>query len=308
MVLPSLPVAQGALPVPARLPSPTQFDAYARMAQQWPMLSEAEEKDLVAAWRESQDAEAARALVLSHLRLVIRVVRDHRGYGLPEGDLAQEGTVGLMRAVHRFDPAVGVRLAAYAVRWIEAEVREFIFKNFRMVRMGASSAMKKLFFGYRQTLASLRALGDDREVGVSVQEVAQAMGVSQAQAELAHAFFGGRDLGWETPGSGEEADAGPNQALMLEALPSDAPTPAILVENANSRQAIVGTVQRALAQLSERDRAIVQARRLTTPAVGLAELGQQWGVSAERIRQLEQRAVAQLKSALAQSNAQELLE
>lgn len=308
MSLPCLPTAQGALSVPTRLPSPTQFDAYARMANQMPMLEEKQERELVEAWRARQDAQAARALVLSHLRLVVRVVRDHRGYGLPEGDLAQEGTVGLMRAVHRFDPSMGVRLAAYAVRWIEAEVREFIFKNFRLVRMGASSAMKKLFFGYRQTLSSLRSMGEDREVGVSVQDVAQAMGVTEAQAQLAHAYFSGRDLGWDTPAPGRDNENGPDEALMLEALPSDAPTPAALVEIHDSRQAIVTQVRHALSQLSERDRAVLEARRLVSPPVGLAELGQQWGVSAERIRQIEQRALKQIKAALSSDAAQELLE
>lgn len=301
------PAVSGALPVPVSFPSPTQFDAYARMAQQWPMLEESEEKELIQAWRANQDVDAARALVLSHLRLVVRIARDHRGYGLPEGDLAQEGTVGLMRAVHRFNPKVGVRLAAYASRWIEAEIREFIFKNFRLVRMGASSAMKKLFFGYRKTLASLRQMGEERSVGVSVQDVAQAMGVTQDQAELAHAFFGGRDLGWDTPAPGADPDEGPDQALMLEALPSDDSSPGVLVEIEDSNQAIERSVQSALAHLDERDRAIIQARRLTSPAVGLAELGRQWGVSAERIRQIEQRAFSQLKELLVQSRAQELL-
>lgn len=305
-IAPALP--SGGLPVPAQFPSPSNFEAYARMANAMPMLEEKREEALVQAWREHQDADAARELVLSHLRLVVRVVRDHRGYGLPEGDLAQEGTVGLMRAVHRFDPRVGVRLAAYAVRWIEAEVREFIFKNFRMVRLGASSAMKKLFFGYRKTLAALREMGDERGPEVSSQDMAKAMGVTVEQAEVARAFFTGRDLGWEAPSQDAEEGAGPSDGLMLQALPLEHETPATLVEGDSTRQAIVRSVQAALSDLSERDQAIVRARRLTTPAVGLAELGAQWGISAERVRQIEQRAVKLLETSLHAAGAPALLD
>lgn len=300
-------VPSGGMPVPAQFPSPTNFEAYARMAHAWPMLKEQREEALVKAWREHQDAEAARELVLSHLRLVVRVVRDHRGYGLPEGDLAQEGTVGLMRAVHRFDPKIGVRLAAYAVRWIEAEIREFIFKNFRMVRLGTSSAMKKLFFGYRKTLASLRQMGSERQVELSDQDMANAMGVTTEQVEIARAFFTGKDLGWDMPAQDTEEEVGSNQAMMLQALPLDHDTPETLVETNSTRQAIVRSVQAALSCLPERDQAIVRARRLSSPPVGLAELGAHWGISAERVRQLEQRAVKILEKSLREAGAPALL-
>ena len=289
----------------ALLPPPSQFEAYARAVQQCPMLTEEREHELVAAWRQTQDGQAARELVMSHLRLVVRVVRDHRGYGLPEGDLAQEGTVGLMRAVHRFDPSVGVRLAAYAVRWIEAEIREFIFKNWRLVKLGGTAAMKKLFFGYRQTVTSLQEMGEQREPGVSPQVVAQAMGLTAEQVERAQAYFGGRDLALEAPA--QDGEEGPSDALMLEALPALDDSPASRIEEQDRVSAVQAMVRSALAALPERDRTILVARRLTSPPRGLAEVGSDLGISAERVRQLENRAVKALEQSLASSGAPELL-
>lgn len=287
------------------LPSPSQFEAYARAVQQWPMLSEEEERRLISAWRENQDRGAARDLVASHLRLVVRVVRDHKGYGLSEGDLAQEGTVGLMRAVHKFDPSVGVRLAAYAVRWIEAEVREFIFKNWRLVRLGGTSAMKKLFFGYRATVASLREMKADRSAGVTAEEVSQAMGLTEDQVHQARAYFGGRDLGLEGPRSDD--DDSPSDALMLEALVDDNAGVAAQVEETDRVAAVHRAVHQAVARLPERDRAVLMARRLTSPPKGLAELGGELNISAERVRQIEQRAAARLAVLLEEQGAQALV-
>lgn len=293
-------LSQGAL-----LPSPSNFEAYARAVQQWPMLSGEDEARLIAAWRQDGNRDAARDLVASHLRLVVRVVRDHRGYGLSDGDLAQEGTVGLMRAVHKFDPQVGVRLAAYALRWIEAEIKEFIFRNWRLVKLGGTSAMKKLFFGYRQTVASLRDMKADRSSGVTPEEVAKAMGLTEGQVSQARAYFSGRDLALEAPR--DEEEVAPSDALMLEALPDAAQTPAAWAEETDRQAVVVALVQGALAQLTERDRDILVARKMTTPAVGLVELGQKWGVSAERVRQIESRAAQALAKALAPKGAAELL-
>ena len=268
------------------------------------MLGAAEEERLVAAWQVRGDREAARTLVLSHLRLVVRVVRDHSGYGLPEGDLAQEGTVGLMRAVHKFDPGVGVRLAAYALRWIEAEIREFIFRNWRLVRLGSASAMRRLFFGYRQTLAALNAAHADRPLGVSPQEVADAMGVAREHVETIRGYFGGRDLALDAPPSNGGPD--PTEAWLLEGATGPM-SPEHHAEEASSRTATALAVHEALAQLKPRDRAILTARRLQDPPVGLAELGQRWSVSAERIRQIEARAAQALEAHLRQAGAQALI-
>ena len=294
-----------ASPTDLSLPSPSQFEAYARAVQRWPMLSEDEEQRLVTAWRDRHDRDAARDLVASHLRLVVRVVRDHRGYGLSEGDLAQEGTVGLMRAVHKFDPAVGVRLAAYAIRWIEAEIREFIFKNWRVVRLGGTSAMKKLFFGYRATVASLRDMKADRTAGVTAEEVSRAMGLTEEQVHQARAYFGGRDMALDGPRSDD--DDAPSEALMLEALVDDSEGIAAQVEEEDRVDAVQKAVRQAVAKLPERDRQVLIARRLSTPPRGLAEVGEELGISAERVRQLEQRAAARLAVLLEEQGAQSLV-
>lgn len=294
---------------PATLPSPSNFEAYARAVQQWPVLSAERERDLIQAWRDRGDRDAARDLVASHLRLVVRVVRDHRGYGLSQADLAQEGTVGLMRAVHRFDPSVGVRLAAYAVRWIEAEIREFIFRNWRLVRLGSSAAMRKLFFGYRQTMEALRAMKAPRQAGIGAAQVAQALGLTAAQVDQVRLYFGGRDLALEAPWVETEGgwDEAPSQALMLEALPDDTAGPAAQAEEDDRQQAMKTAVGAALAELPERDRAILVARRLDAPPVGLAELGERWGISAERVRQIEARAAQRMALALQARGAHALV-
>lgn len=286
------------------LPSPTDFEAYARFVQKWPMLSAGEEARLIKAWHEEGDRLAARDLVTSHLRLVVRVVRAHRGYGLSSGDLAQEGTVGLMRAVQKFNPLVGVRLAAYALRWIEAEIREFIFKNWRMVRLGGTAAMKKLFFGYRQTVASLKKMDADRKVGVTAAEVARAMGLTAEQVDQARQYFDGRDTALESPRF-EDSEA-PSDALMLEALPSGE-NHAEAYEEEDRQAAITSVVRQALNRLPERDRAVVIARQLTVPPVGLVDLGKQWGISAERVRQVEKRASQRLLENLKENRAHQLL-
>lgn len=294
----SLPVVRtGQALVPTALPSPSNFEAYARAVQQLPMLSAAQEKAYVAAWADHADRDAARELVLSHLKLVVKVVRAHRGYGLPEGDLAQEGTVGLMRAVHRFDPAVGVRLAAYAVRWIEAEIREFIFRSWRLVRMGGSAGAKKLFFGYRQTVEALRKMGaDDRPKNVTAQDIATAMDLPLSQVHQAEAYFRGRDVALLAPADGE----GASEQISLESVASDVAGPQELHEVSSMRASTQLAVRHALDTLPERDRDILIARKLQTPPVGLQELGDRLGISAERVRQLELRAMKAMKEQLIQ--------
>lgn len=283
------------------LPPPTQFEAYARAVAQQPFLSETEEAELVGRWRDGGDRAAAWRLVVSHLRLVVRAVRDHQGYGMPPGDLAQEGTVGLMKAVRRFDPEHGVRLAAYAVRWIEAEIREFIFRNWRLVRLSGSSALRKLFFGYRKTVAALRGWGEERSP-VDPEVVAQVLAVPAAEVRAAEGYFRGQDEGLYRPDSGDPDHENSEERSL--ALPegwagSDDPAESELARD--SHAAMRAAVRHALADLPERDRAIVVARRLKEPSEGLQELGRVWGVSAERVRQIENRAWDRLRRSLASS-------
>jgi RNA polymerase sigma-32 factor len=289
---------------PQRLPSPSDFTAYARAAHEMPLLSEEEEKACIEAWREHQDKEAARRLVLAHLRLVVRVVKNHEGYGMSPGDLAQEGTVGLMKAVRRFSPAVGVRLAMYALRWIEAEIREFIFRNLRQVRLSGTKSLRRLFFGYRQAVNRLqRWTGEERPEALSSEEWAKALGVSSEDIHLVEQYFGGTDQSLVIHHDGEGGE-GESERPLHQRLPSpyqahdsDTQDPSRLVEE-NDHRLREQAMTTALGTLSDREQAIVRARWLASPPQGLAELGKEWGVSAERIRQIEVQAIKRLRQAL----------
>lgn len=282
--------------LPNTLPSPLNFEAYARAVQQLPYLDEERERTLASAWKERQDKLAAWELVMAHLRLVVKVVRDQSGYGLSPGDLAQEGTVGLMKAVHRFDPERGIRLASYALKWIEAEVREYIMRNWRLVRLGSGAAMKKLFFGYRQAVAHLRQWGDTRDVTPTVQALAQELDLDAQQVRQAQAYFTGRDEALEAPS--EDASREERREVNDWFTASQHADPAWVVEEADQEHHEHAALTQALATLPERDRAILTARLLQDPPQGLAELGRQHGVSAERVRQIEKRALMDLRKQL----------
>jgi RNA polymerase sigma-32 factor len=276
--------------VPVTLPSPVDFDAYLRAVNDIPMLSHDRETDLVQAWRNNQDRDAARELVLSHLRLVTKVVKDHRGYGLPEGDLVQEGTVGLMRAVKGFDPSHGVRLASYALKWIEAEIREYIFKSWRLVRLGGGATMKKLFFGYRKTVDSLRKWSPDRPIGIGSADVAKVMGVSSEDAAVALSYFSGKDLSLAIPDDGED---GASHSLLLGEVSAASVAdndPARITEDEND--GVMGRRALAIAwdTLDHRSQGVLSDRRLSDPPLPLREVAEKWSVSIERIRQIEQSA------------------
>lgn len=277
--------------VPVTLPSPVDFDAYSRAVNDIPMLSHDRELFLINAWRINQDREAARELVLSHLRLVTKVVKDHRGYGLPEGDLVQEGTVGLMRAVRGFDPSHGIRLASYALKWIEAEIREYIFKSWRLVRLGGGVTMKKLFFGYRKTVESLRNWSADRPVEISHVDVAKALNVPEADAALALSYFTGRDMSLTPPEDGEENTS--HAFLTAEASEvchGNSDDPSLITEHENDRAIARRALAVAWERLDSRSQGILMDRRLKDPALPLREVAQKLSVSIERVRQLEQSA------------------
>jgi RNA polymerase sigma-32 factor len=281
------------------LPSPSNYEAYVAAAQRYPYLSPEEEGQLVGAWRDHQDREAARRLVLSHLRLVTRVVRDHAGYKMPPGDLAQEGTVGLMKAVQRFDPAHGVRLAAYALLWIQAEIREFILANWRMVRLSGASA-KKLFFGYRKTQDQLRHLGTDRPSAVSPVQIADELGIPVHDVVASEGYFRGRDMG--LAGALEE-DGEQDVVLMDRALPGPdhgeealhLQEPGQWLEAVDQTTHLQVLMKDAIGQLPARERDVLVARRLSDPVVGLQELGRRMNISAERVRQIENQAIGRMR-------------
>lgn len=260
--------------LPASLPSPLNFEAYARAVQQLPFLDEHQEQTLAQAWHERKDKMAAWQLVMAHLRLVVKVVRAQKSYGLPAGDLAQEGTVGLMKAVHRFDPSRGIRLGVYALKWIEAEVREYIMRNWRMVRLGSGAAMKKLFFGYRQAVSALRHWGVERDVAPTLQALAKELHLDPGQVAQAQAYFQGQDVSLEhqaVPGDDRRHE---EERLELQRSPDLAPAdPADTVAEADGAAHQHARLHQALARLPERDRAIVMARHLAEQPKGLVELG-----------------------------------
>lgn len=274
----------------ATLPPPDRFPAYARAVARIAPLSREEESRLVSRWRQDQDPEAARALVVGHLHLVVKQVRAHEGYGLPPEDLAQEGTLGLMQAVHKFDARPGVRLGTYAWYWIEARIKEFILRNWRMVNMGVSSLAKKLFFGYRKTLAALTSEGVQAP---SVAELAKAMDVSVEEARMARAYFMGGDVALFD----EQDDEAPARSPMalLESDEGQSPEQ-VVIEDRKATQA--QALRSYLATLPDRQAQVLSERYLTEPARTLASIAQEWGVSIERVRQVEKQALASMRKLL----------
>lgn len=271
---------------PMVLPSPNNFPAYSRAVATIPTMTVQEEQKLVQQWQNNKDADAARQLVLGHLYLVVKLVRSHAGYGLPEGDLAQEGTVGLMKAVHKFDGSKNVRLATYAWYWIEAEIREFILKNWRLVSWGTSSLAKKLFFGYRKTVTSLKGFGEERSIPSST-DIASALDVSEADAEMARSYFLGADI--EIFAEDDDEDA-PRSRVVLST--DHTPDRALEVDqNQQQYQAVLAL----LPSLTEKQQEVLKGRFLNSPPLTLAVLSEKIGVSIERVRQIETEALKSLR-------------
>ncbi|MBB72807.1 MAG: RNA polymerase sigma factor RpoH [Legionellales bacterium] len=265
------------------------IDAYIQRAHQVPMLSEAEEHDLAVRFAEHNDLDAARTLVMSHLRFVVRIARGYSGYGLNQADLIQEGSIGLMKAVKRFDPHYGVRLASFAVHWIKAEIHEFIIKNWRIVKIATTKAQRKLFFNLRNAKKRLGWFTKDE-----VEGVAEDLGVTTADVLHMEARLNAQDASfdpvWAT--NDEEAYA---PAHYLEDKRANPEQHALQDDwSDQSRDKLYD----ALAQLDERSQDILQARWLGESKATLHELAAKYSVSAERIRQLEQNAMKKLKQAI----------
>ena len=265
------------------------LDAYVQTVSGFPILSAEDEKALAERFYYENDLEAARELVLCHLRFVAYLARSYRGYGLPEADLIQEGNVGLMKAVKRFNPEVGVRLVSFAVHWIKAEMHEFILRNWRIVKVATTKAQRKLFFNLRSSKKRLAWLTPEetkvmaQELGVSEQEVARMEGRMTA-SDMAFDGYGiDDDL---TPGTA------PVHFLELEGT-----NPEDLVAEEDWHDNAAQKLSAALGALDARSRDIVQSRWLTDDKTTLHELGGKYDVSAERIRQIEKNAIKKLKAA-----------
>ena len=278
-----------ALPIPSTVGS---IDAYIQVANRYPMLSEAEEIRLAERFHNDGDVEAARQLVLSHLRLVISIARGYLGYGLPHADLIQEGNIGLMKAVKRYDPARGVRLVSFAMHWIKAEIHEYILKNWRLVKVATTKAQRKLFFNLRSLKNDYE--GVDTLSGTQAAEVAARLGVKREEVVEMETRLSGRDLALEgNPDDGDEAFA------PIDYLADSRYEPTRVLENKALAYQQNEGLQAALEGLDPRSRRIVEARWLSEgEAATLHELAAEFDVSAERIRQIEVKALQKMRGAL----------
>src|SRR4051794_30622577 len=276
-----------AFPTPASLGS---LDHYIQAVNRFPLLTAEQETALGRALRETDDLDAARQLVMSHLRLVVSVARNYMGYGLPQADLIQEGNVGLMKAVKRFDPERGVRLASFAIHWIKAEMHEYILRNWRMVKIATTKAQRKLFFNLRSMKTSTAAL-----TPTEITQVAETLNVKESDVIEMEQRIQGGDIAFDPlPEDGEEV-ASP-MAFMRD--PGEGP--AEEYEREQSEALNTEGLSRALGQLDDRSRRIIQARWLGDGETKtLHELADEFGVSAERIRQIEAKAMQKMKKEMA---------
>jgi RNA polymerase sigma-32 factor len=279
------------------------LEAYIAAANRMPMLSEAEEQALARRFAATGDLEAARALVMSHLRLVIAIARGYLGYGLPHADLIQEGNIGLMKAVKRFDPERGVRLVSFAMHWIKAEIHEYILRNWRLVKIATTKAQRKLFFNLRSLKASLNQQeGSGQGQTVlnvdGVANIAKQLGVKPEEVVEMETRLSGADVALEPAANDDESESFTPIAYLAA---DQSYEPSVALERKERDHLQEEGLQRALEQLDERSRAIVQRRWLVgdgETAATLHELAAEYGVSAERIRQIEAKAMQKMKTAL----------
>ena len=264
------------------------LDHYIQAVRAVPVLSKEEEFDLATRLHENNDLEAAQRLILSHLRFVVHIARGYTGYGLPLGDLVQEGNVGLMKAVKRFDPKVGVRLVSFAVHWIRAEIHEYVLKNWRLVKVATTKAQRKLFFNLRKAKSSLGWLSSEE-----TEAVAEDLGVSPAEVTRMERRLSGRDVSYD--GSPTDED----EYAPVAYLPSPDSNPADVVEKADWEADSRRRLGHALAALDDRSRDIVQRRWLVEKKATLHQLAAEYKVSAERIRQIEANAIRKLRGSVA---------
>ncbi len=290
------PVAGASFAVgfPAQVPSLGNLESYIAAANRMPMLSLEEERSLALAWREREDRDAAGKLVMSHLRVVVSVARHYLGYGLPHADLIQEGNIGLMKAVRRFDPSQGVRLVSYALHWIKAEIHEYILRNWRLVKVATTKAQRKLFFNLRSMKQGFDGFHD-----AEIDAVARKLDVKRSDVIEMEQRMSGADIALQPVGDDGGDAFGPIAYLSARADEPDA----MLEARAQERLQRQG-LEQALGELDARSRRIVEQRWLAVNDDGsggktLHELAAEYGVSAERIRQIETQAMKKMRRSLA---------
>jgi len=273
-----------ALPVPSATGS---LDSYIQAVNRFPLLTQEQETEYARRLRDTGDLEAARHLVLSHLRLVVSIARSYTGYGLPQADLIQEGNIGLMKAVKRFDPERGVRLVSFAMHWIRAEIHEFVLRNWRLVKIATTKAQRKLFFNLRSMKQGPGTLGADE-----VRKVASELGVKPEEVIEMETRLGGHDMALEPAGDEEHEQYAP-----IAYLAADDAEPVAALEAEQTARLRGESLEQALASLDARSRRIIEARWLTEKeSATLHDLAAEFGVSAERIRQIEAKALGKMKT------------
>lgn len=274
-----------------KMPSPLgSLDAYLNTINNVPMLTLEEEKDLTVRLHKYNDVEAARQLVMSHLRFVARVAKGYMGYGLALGDLIQEGNVGLMKAVKRFDPAVGVRLVTFAVHWIKAEIHEYIIRNWRIVKVATTKAQRKLFFNLRSQKKRLGWFKKEE-----VEAVANDLGVKPAEVMEMESRLNAHDAAFDAPAEIDDE----HSFAPVHYLEDSSANPEDLVASEKASNLYNESLGLAMSQLDERSKDIIQRRWLAESKATLHDLAAEYDVSAERIRQLEAAAMKKLKVAIA---------
>ena len=268
------------------------LESYVQTVNSFPLLTQAEEVEYARRYRRHDDLEAARELVLSHLRVVVAIARGYTGYGLPQADLIQEGNIGLMKAVKRFDPERGVRLVSFAVHWIRAEIHEFILRNWRIVKVATTKAQRKLFFNLRSLKQNLGTMGSDE-----VKDVADQLGVKAREVVEMEMRLGGQDVALEPVGDEDDEAMAPIAYLAAEDS-----EPAGLIEQEQTARLRGEGLEKALGSLDARSRRIIEARWLNEKeSATLHDLATEFGVSAERIRQIEAKALSKMKGVISQT-------
>jgi RNA polymerase sigma-32 factor len=278
-----------ALPVPAA----GSLETYIQTVNSFPILTQQQETDYGRRLRDTQDLEAARVLVMSHLRVVVSIARGYMGYGLQQADLIQEGNLGLMKAVKRFDPERGVRLVSFAVHWIRAEIHEFILRNWRIVKVATTKAQRKLFFNLRSLKQGVGTMGAS-----DVQKMADQLNVKAEEVVEMETRLSGQDVALEPIGDHDDEHA----YAPIAYLAAEEAEPDVQLEQAQTGQQRSSSLELALADLDPRSRRIIEARWLNDKSSAtLHDLASELGVSAERVRQIESKALSKMKSAMAAS-------
>jgi RNA polymerase sigma-32 factor len=281
-----------ALTVAMPLPTVGSLESYIQAVNRFPILSQEREVELATRFREQGELDAAREMVVSHLRLVVAIARGYLGYGLPYADLIQEGNVGLMKAVKRFDPARGVRLVSFAIHWIRAEIHEFILRNWRIVKVATTKAQRKLFFNLRSLKSGFSALSRDE-----VEAIAGQLNVKPEEVTEMETRLGGRDVSVEPLADDDESAFAP-----IAYLTNDDDEPGKILEHEQSERVRAQGLETALAALDPRSRRIIESRWLREgDTATLHQLADEFDVSAERIRQIEGQAMKKMRSLMLQS-------